>query len=127
MRINPALLHAVAGYLSHYPFDYKGWDLQYSDLERVTAFNRQLDRDIAANSVPAFSYLWLPNDHTAGLKAGFLTPAQLIAQNDRALGEIVEKISRTARSGLLAPFLSRKTTRKTAATTWMPIAPWAWS
>jgi YVTN family beta-propeller protein len=90
---NPELLKAVAGYLSRYPFDYKGWDLKYSDLERAAAFSRELDRQIAENNVSSFSYIWLPNDHTAGLKAGYPTPSQMIAQNDRALGEIVEKIS----------------------------------
>jgi YVTN family beta-propeller protein len=93
MMQNQELLRAVAGYLSHYPFDYKSWDLKYSDLNRVGAFNREFDRAIADNSVPGFSYIWLPNDHTAGLKEGYPSPSQLIAQNDRALGEIVEKIS----------------------------------
>ena len=93
MMQHHALLQAVAGYVSHYQLNYKGWDLQYSDLDRAWAFNRELDREIAENSVPAFSYIWLPNDHTAGLKAGFLTPTELIAQNDRALGEMVAKIS----------------------------------
>jgi YVTN family beta-propeller protein len=93
MMQNRGLLRAVAGYLSHYQFDYKGWDLKYSDLKRVMAFNREFEREITHNAVPSFTYIWLPNDHTAGLKKGYLTPSQLIAQNDRALGEIVEKIS----------------------------------
>jgi YVTN family beta-propeller protein len=93
MMQNRELLRAVAGYLSHYQFDYRGWDLKYSDLNRVMAFNRELEREIKDKSVPPFSYIWLPNDHTAGLKKGYLTPSQLIAQNDRALGEIVETIS----------------------------------
>ena len=90
---NPQLIEAVAGYLSRYQFDYRSWDLKYSDLERAAAFNREFDREMAHNSVSAFSYIWLPNDHTAGLKRGYPTPSQMIAQNDRALGEIVEKIS----------------------------------
>jgi YVTN family beta-propeller protein len=93
MTKNRELLAAVAGYLSHYQFNYKGWDLKYSDLDRAAAFKREFDREIGDTHVPSFSYIWLPNDHTAGLKAGYLTPSRLIAQNDRALGEIVEKIS----------------------------------
>jgi YVTN family beta-propeller protein len=92
---NGELLRAVAAFLSHYQFDYRGWDLKYSDLERAGAFKREFDREIKKNRVPSFSYIWLPNDHTAGLKEGYLTPPQLIAQNDRALGQIVEKISRS--------------------------------
>ncbi len=93
MMKNRELFRALAGYLSHYQFDYKGWDLKYSDLQRAVAFEREFDREIKGHRVPSFSYIWLPNDHTAGLKEGYLTPSQLIAQNDRALGEIVEKIS----------------------------------
>ena len=93
MLQNRELLKAVAGYLSRYQFNYKGWDLKYSDLNRAAAFKRELNREITENNVPSFSYIWLPNDHTAGLKEGYLTPTQLVAQNDRALGEIVENIS----------------------------------
>jgi YVTN family beta-propeller protein len=93
MMQNRELLRAVADYLSHYQFDYRGWDLKYSDLNRVKAFSREFEREIKDRSVSSFSYIWLPNDHTAGLKEGYLTPSQLIAQNDRALGEVVEKIS----------------------------------
>ena len=93
MMQNRELLSAVAGYLSHYQFNYKGWDLKYSDLDRAMAFKLEFDREMRDDRVPSFSYIWLPNDHTAGLKSGYLTPTQLIAQNDRALGEIVEKIS----------------------------------
>ncbi len=93
MMQNRELLSAVAAYLSRYQFNYRGWDLKYSDLDRAMAFKQEFDREIRDNGVPSFSYIWLPNDHTAGLKSGYLTPTQLIAQNDRALGEIVEKIS----------------------------------
>ncbi len=93
MEHNARLRHAIAGYLSHYQFDYKDWDLKYSDGERAAAFIRELKRQIKANNVPAFNYLWLPNDHTAGLKPGFLTPMVLVAQNDDALGMIVSFIS----------------------------------
>jgi len=93
MMQNRELLSAVADYLSHYQFNYRGWDLKYSDLDRARAFKSEFDREIRDHRVQSFSYIWLPNDHTAGLRSGYLTPTQLIAQNDRALGEIVEKIS----------------------------------
>ena len=37
--------------------------------------------------------MWLPNDHTAGTRAGRLTPAAYIATNDYAVGLIVAAIS----------------------------------
>ncbi|MGO0121874.1 stalk domain-containing protein [Desulfothermobacter acidiphilus] len=93
MAQNPELMRAVAHYLSHYQFDYMGWDLKYPDTDRARVFMREFDREVASGQVPAFTYIWLPNDHTAGLKPGFLTPQELVAQNDLALGQIVEKIS----------------------------------
>ena len=95
MRHNAELRHAVAGYLSHYQFDYRDWDLKYSDVDRAAAFIRELNHQIKVHRVPAFNYLWLPNDHTAGMKPGFLPPQVLVAQNDEALGMIVSFISHT--------------------------------
>jgi len=46
--------------------------------------------------VPAFNYLTLSNDHTAGTTPGARTPRAMIAENDLALGEIVDKISHSA-------------------------------
>lgn len=37
--------------------------------------------------------MWLPNDHTAGIRPGRLTPAAYIATNDYAVGLIVSAIS----------------------------------
>jgi hypothetical protein len=42
--------------------------------------------------VARLSYLWLPNDHTGNTEKK-LTPQQLVAQNDAALGLIVDTIS----------------------------------
>ena len=36
---------------------------------------------------------WLPNDHTSGTKAGAPTPAAQVADNDLALGRMVEALS----------------------------------
>jgi hypothetical protein len=45
------------------------------------------------NSVPAFNYLVLTNDHTNGVAGGRRTPQAMIADNDLALGQIVDTIS----------------------------------
>jgi len=37
----------------------------------------------------------LPNDHTAGLRPGYPTPRAMIADNDLALGQIVEALSKS--------------------------------
>src|SRR5438445_11465104 len=37
----------------------------------------------------------LPNDHTAGTRPGFPTPRAMVADNDLALGRIVDAVSRS--------------------------------
>ena len=37
----------------------------------------------------------LPNDHTSGTRPGFPTPRAMVADNDLALGRIVEAVSRS--------------------------------
>jgi YVTN family beta-propeller protein len=52
--------------------------------------------DLAAGKpdrMPVLSVMHLPNDHTAGMKRGFATPQFLVADNDYALGRVVQAIS----------------------------------
>jgi hypothetical protein len=72
---------------------YVGWNLDYSDLDRVKEWKREFDAFTAADTLPQLEYMWLPNDHTAGTRAGKLTPAAYIATNDYAVGQIVDAIS----------------------------------
>jgi hypothetical protein len=83
----------VADFLTHYTLGYPTWNLAFSDLDRAAIWRRDFDAAVKENRVPAFSYLWLPNDHTAGVNPNFLNPYQLVAQNDAALGQIIQAIS----------------------------------
>ena len=47
----------------------------------------------AGDHLPALTILRLPNDHTAGLAEGNATPQFLVADNDYALGRLVEAVS----------------------------------
>jgi hypothetical protein len=51
---------------------------------------------LATSGVPAFNYLVVANDHTNGLAAGARTPQAMVADNDYALGEIVDTISHSS-------------------------------
>ena len=84
---------SVADFLTHYTLGYPTWNLAFSDLGRTAIWRRDFETAVKENRVPAFSYLWLPNDHTAGVSPDFLNPYQLVAQNDAALGQIVQAIS----------------------------------
>ena len=72
---------------------YRGWDLQYSDLDRAKRFLAELSRFEKEGSMPRLQIVRLGNDHTMGTHAGSLTPSSYVAQNDLALGTLVEGIS----------------------------------
>jgi YVTN family beta-propeller protein len=76
-----------------YDPNYVGWDLDYSDLDRVKEWSREFDAFEKSGTLPQLEYIWLPNDHTYGSRPGKLTPVSYVAQNDYAVGLIVEKIS----------------------------------
>ncbi len=46
-----------------------------------------------ADPMPALNVLRFPNDHTTGMKNGFPTPQFFVADNDYAVGRLVEAIS----------------------------------
>ncbi|MDQ3918613.1 MAG: hypothetical protein M3348_09060 [Acidobacteriota bacterium] len=92
---NEPLRRRFAEYLTRYAFDYRSWDLTYSDLDRYAAWRADFERQLRAGRLARFNYLWLPNDHTNGSDTKIRTPQQFVAQNDAALGLIVETISRS--------------------------------
>ena len=61
------------------------------DVWKAAEFIRELDLGI----FPEFVYIAIPNDHTVGGKAGYPTPASMVADNDEATGMIVEAISQS--------------------------------
>lgn len=95
LAANLRLRRRFAEYLSRYAFDFRSWDLSHSDLDRFAAWRGDFERQLKAGRVPRFNYLWLPNDHTNGADARIRTPQQFVAQNDAALGLLVETVSRS--------------------------------
>jgi YVTN family beta-propeller protein len=87
-----ARLPALRGHLDEW---YHGFDLSYSDVKRTERFIAELKRFEAAGDMPRLQILRLPNDHTHGATAGFPTPTAYVAENDLAMGLIVEAVSRS--------------------------------
>ncbi|MBZ5496154.1 MAG: bifunctional YncE family protein/alkaline phosphatase family protein [Acidobacteriia bacterium] len=77
----------------HIDPQYRGFDLAYSDLDRAQRFLDELKRFESEGAMPRFQVVRLGNDHTQGTRAGSLTPRAFVAQNDRALGRLVEGVS----------------------------------
>ncbi|HZZ58051.1 MAG TPA: alkaline phosphatase family protein [Opitutaceae bacterium] len=72
---------------------YRGWSLDYSDVNRADRFIAELHRMERTGDMPRLQILRLPNDHTAAGRAGALSPRAYAAQNDYAVGRLVEAVS----------------------------------
>jgi YVTN family beta-propeller protein len=70
-----------------------GWDLDVPDIWRAAQFIQNLKQFEAADNLPNLVILWLPNDHTSGTAPGSPTPAAQVADNDLAMGQVVEAVS----------------------------------
>jgi hypothetical protein len=74
------------------PF-FRAWDMDYPDVDRALRFLAELTRYEKEGGMPQLSIVRLPNDHTYGTKKGKPTPTAMVAENDLALGLLVEGIS----------------------------------
>lgn len=74
---------------------YRPWDLGYPDVDRAKTFLDDLHQFEAAGKMPSLMLMRLGNDHTNGTTPGKLAPLSMFADNDYALGMIVEAISRS--------------------------------
>lgn len=74
---------------------YRGFDLEYLDVDRAKVFIEELKQFEAAGNLPKLILLRIGNDHTSGLAAGKYTPKAAMADNDWALGQIVEAVSKS--------------------------------
>ena len=74
---------------------YRSFDLDYPDLERAKVFLRDLEEFEKAGQMPRLILMRLGNDHTSGTAAGKIAPLSAFADNDYALGMIVEAVSKS--------------------------------
>ena len=72
---------------------YPGFTNKVSDAYRAAEFLKEFRGYEKNNNLPNFIILLLPNDHTSGTRPGLPTPQSAVADNDLALGQIVEAIS----------------------------------
>jgi len=69
----------------------------FTDAMRADDLIRELNEYEAmpGDRLPELMIVALPNDHTAGIRPGFPTPRAMVADNDAALGKIVEAFSKS--------------------------------
>ncbi len=76
--------------------DYPGYDSHnITDQIRAAAFIRELKNfeNEKGDQFPDLTIMALPDDHTAGTAPGFPTPRAMVADNDYALGRIIDALS----------------------------------
>jgi DNA-binding beta-propeller fold protein YncE len=74
---------------------YPAFDLKVTDQVRADAWIAELQQFGRQGKMPALEVMHLPGDHTAGGRAGYPTPRAYMADNDLALGRIVEALSKS--------------------------------
>ncbi len=99
--------------------DFRRFDLSYADSEawskygwdwpnqrkifgmkgfksRIAAWKADFESQMKSGTLPKFSFLRFGNDHTSGSRAGSPTPQALVADNDYAVGQLVDIISHSS-------------------------------
>jgi Uncharacterized conserved protein len=84
---------------------YRAFDLNYPDVERAKVFLKDLAEFEKSGQMPQLMFLRLGNDHTFGTAAGKPAPLSLAADNDYAMGLLVEAVSHSRFWGSTAIFV----------------------
>ncbi|MDQ2679688.1 MAG: hypothetical protein M3Y21_01505 [Candidatus Eremiobacteraeota bacterium] len=92
-KLNSLTPAARASLRGHVDLRYRGWDLGYSDQDRVNEWSREFRAFVHNKNLPRLEIVYLPNDHTSGTQAGKPTPRAYVANNDYALGRLVDAVS----------------------------------
>jgi DNA-binding beta-propeller fold protein YncE len=83
----------------HYDEKYPDFEVDYPDQLRADEFLNEFSEFVRAKrekrgtELPAFTLLYLPDDHTGGTRPGKAKPAASVADNDLALGRVVDAVS----------------------------------
>lgn len=108
--------------------EFPGWDQSVPDTERAAIW----EREFTSTPMPAFTFIWLPNDHGFAVDdASNPTLQQQVADNDLATGRVVAAISRSEYWHDTAIFLTEDDPQsaldhvESHRTIGMVISPWA--
>ena len=76
----------------HYP----GWNLGIPDRRRIQRWAREFRHYEACGCLPTVEFVYLPQDHTVGTATTRPKPTAMIADNDLALGQLVDAVSHSS-------------------------------
>ncbi len=74
---------------------YPGWNMDIPDVLRASIFIKELKEFEKKGAYPNFTILYLPQDHTSGTSPNNPTPRACVADNDLAVGQCVEALSKS--------------------------------
>jgi YVTN family beta-propeller protein len=74
---------------------YRGYDLKFKDVERELQWEHDFDSLLAIDRVPQFNSIRLGNDHTSGSRVGAYSVEAAVADNDLAVGRLIEHLSKS--------------------------------
>jgi hypothetical protein len=75
--------------------EYPGWTQEVPDVVKAEVFLDHVREWTAAGKMPELTMVILPSDHTVGTTPGWCVPKACVADNDYALGKIVEGLTRS--------------------------------
>ncbi len=85
-------VNGLKPYINH---EVQCWPLIMSDQHRADVFLREYEQFSAEDKVPDLMIMSLPCDHGEGVNPKYPTPRAMMADNDLALGRIVEAVSKS--------------------------------
>lgn len=91
----PTFVATKQALVAHTNTAYSGFNLQIQDQRRADIWLKEFQEFVQAGNLPALEIVTLPNDHTSGARAGSPTPRAYMADNDLALGRIVEALTKS--------------------------------
>lgn len=81
--------------LNNHSAVYAPYTLTIPDTTRFYQWQKDFDSLVTLNAVPAFSSIRMGNDHTEGMQAGRPTPYAHVADNDLAVGMLIDHLSKS--------------------------------
>lgn len=92
----PARYRAVKSALDRYTSrEYPAYNLTIRDQVRADVWLKEFQEFVRDGNMPALQIMHLPGDHTSGGRPGRPTPKSYMADNDLALGRLVEAVSKS--------------------------------
>jgi YVTN family beta-propeller protein len=80
---------------NHFNPSFPSYSLAIMDTTRLRIWKTEFDQMVKENRVPQFNTLRMGNDHTEGLRIGRPTPYAHVADNDYAVGLLIETLSKS--------------------------------